>query len=108
LTQLAPGKKTKKLFGFKIVDEGGLFKSLDQCLLSGAMELSQYLEKNKLTQAEFARRLGVAPSYVSMLLAKTFWPGRGLMRAIIKETNGQVTPNDLIDVDVKTYRRKGK
>lgn len=73
-----------------------------------AMDLARYLEKSKLTQAAFARRIDVAPSYVSMLLNGTFWPGRRLMLRIVEETRGQVTPNDLIGVDLKTYRNKGK
>lgn len=59
-----------------------------------------------MARAEFARRIDVNPSYVSMLCAGTFWPGRRLMLRILEETEGKVTPNDLIGVDVSGFRVK--
>lgn len=68
------------------------------------MDLYRYLEKTKQSQAGFARLLGVAPSYVSMLLNGKVWPTRRFMLRVLAATQGQVTPNDLIGVDLKAYR----
>jgi transcriptional regulator with XRE-family HTH domain len=70
------------------------------------MKLSAYLQKKKISQNEFARRLGVRPSYVSMLMTASFWPGRKHTLRILEETDGHVTPNDMLGVDVAEFRRQ--
>jgi transcriptional regulator with XRE-family HTH domain len=70
------------------------------------MKLAAYLEKKKMARAEFARRLAVPPSYVTMLCYDRFWPGRKTMLRILEETEGKVTPNDLLGVDVASFRGK--
>jgi hypothetical protein len=49
-----------------------------------------------MTKGQFAKRVGIAPSYVSMLLADGApWPGREIVRRIAEVTGGAVTPNDM-------------
>lgn len=45
---------------------------------------------------EFAARIGVTPQMISAYCADRMWPGRERMEAIVRETNGDVTPNDFI------------
>ena len=72
------------------------------------MKLSAYLQKKKISQNEFARRLAVRPSYDSMLMSESFWPGRKHMIRILEETEGRVTPNDMLGIDVATFRKAKK
>ena len=49
-----------------------------------------------MTKIEFAKQIGVSPSFVSMLLADGApWPSREVVRRIGVVTRGAVTPNDL-------------
>jgi hypothetical protein len=49
-----------------------------------------------MSKAQFARQIGCAPSYVSMLLADNApWPNRDMARRIAIVSRGAVTPNDL-------------
>jgi len=51
--------------------------------------------KNK---ADFALRIGVTPQMISAYCADRMWPGRDRMEAIARETAGEVTANDFIDM----------
>jgi len=49
-----------------------------------------------MTKIEFAKRIGVSASLVSMLIADNApWPSREVVRRIGVVTRGAVTPNDL-------------
>lgn len=72
------------------------------------MHLEEYLKRRHLTRSEFARRIGVTPSYVTMLCSADFWPGKRLMLEILRETQGRVTPNDLLGVDVKQFKQESR
>ena len=53
-------------------------------------------EPPPMTKIEFAKRIGVTPSFVSMLCADGApWPNREIVRRIGVVTRGAVTPNDL-------------
>jgi 3,4-dihydroxy 2-butanone 4-phosphate synthase/GTP cyclohydrolase II len=60
------------------------------------MLLQTWLDRQNLTQTEFARRLAVSPASVSDLCSGKQWPRRHLARAIERETDGQVTANDFV------------
>ena len=62
------------------------------------MNIRQYLNVHKMTQADFASLIKVTPAYVSMLLRKEnpYWPGREVMQNIVDVTNGEVTADDLL------------
>jgi hypothetical protein len=60
--------------------------------------LRNWLEQDPapMTKIAFARKIGVSPAYVSMLVADDApWPGREIVRRIGVVTRGAVTPNDL-------------
>ena len=49
-----------------------------------------------MTKVEFAKKLGVTPSYVSQLCQLDYpWVARDKALLIADITNGEVTPNDL-------------
>ena len=58
------------------------------------MKLARYLVLMKLTQAEFAARVGVSRSTVSLWINRRTIPYRAKMAAIERATRGAVTPAD--------------
>jgi DNA-binding transcriptional regulator YdaS (Cro superfamily) len=82
-----------------------LLNATETGLCSVAMILETYLQKKKLNYSEFARLIDVPPSYVSMLCKASFWPGRQIMLRILRATEGKVTPNDLLGVDVASFKK---
>ena len=68
------------------------------------MDLDTYLTKKKISRSEMSRRLEVPPSYVTMLCDFKFWPSRKIMLRILQETEGKVTPNDLLGTDIKSFK----
>ncbi len=54
----------------------------------------------RVTQAEFARRIGAAAPLITAYIDGSVWPGRDKMEAIIRETGGAVTANDFLSNDV--------
>jgi transcriptional regulator with XRE-family HTH domain len=60
------------------------------------MKLARWIEKQKITRAEFARRLGTFPSYISQATAPGFWPGRKMMQKIYQLTDKKVGPMDFL------------
>ena len=51
--------------------------------------------KNK---ADFASRINVTPQMISAYCAGRMWPGKERMEAIARETGGDVTANDFINM----------
>jgi hypothetical protein len=69
------------------------------------MKLSQWLDipnpdGSRKRRDEFAKSIGVTPQMISAYCADpiTIWPSRDTMKAIMKETSGDVTANDFIDM----------
>lgn len=60
------------------------------------MKLSDWLKMNGVKRYVFARRIGVQPSMVTAYCENGAWPKPSLLEAIVRETNGQVTPNDFL------------
>ena len=58
------------------------------------MKLRDYLDMRAITQAEFAGRIGISNAEISRILAGLRHPNPNTMRAIMRETDGAVTPND--------------
>lgn len=54
--------------------------------------------RRRMTQAEFARRIGASVTLITAYLDGSVWPGGDKMDAIERETEGAVTPNDFLDV----------
>jgi len=65
------------------------------------MQLSSYLEREQITYTEFARRIGAAHAKTVQRYAKRHQrPNAAMMRAIVRETQGVVSPNDFFDLPV--------
>lgn len=65
------------------------------------MKLSEWLDLpnpdgSRKRRDEFAARIGVTPQMISAYCADRMWPGRDRMEAIVRETAGDVTPNDFL------------
>jgi DNA-binding transcriptional regulator YdaS (Cro superfamily) len=48
---------------------------------------------------DFADRIGVTPQMISAYCSGRTWPTRDRVLAIIRETHGDVTANDFIDME---------
>lgn len=67
------------------------------------MKLSEWLDTpnpdgSRKRRDEFARKIGVTPQMISAYCAETL-PGKTIIREIVRETGGAVTPNDFLDVN---------
>jgi 3,4-dihydroxy 2-butanone 4-phosphate synthase/GTP cyclohydrolase II len=61
------------------------------------MKLAEWLRKSGVSRIEFSRRLGLTPGAVSQLCNHDgVWMSRETARAIARETQGAVTPNDFL------------
>jgi transcriptional regulator with XRE-family HTH domain len=61
------------------------------------MRLSAYLELARLTDAEFAAKVGCDRSTITRIRNGTTKPTPTLMQEIARETKGAVLPNDYFD-----------
>lgn len=52
---------------------------------------------SRKSKADFAARIDVTPQMISAYCSDT-WPGKKRMEAIVRETNGEVTANDFIEM----------
>lgn len=66
--------------------------------------LADYLHEQSISTEEFARRLKVDPISVGRYLRGERRPNWTVMRRIVKETGGVVTPNDFMEVKKKGPR----
>jgi transcriptional regulator with XRE-family HTH domain len=62
------------------------------------MKLATYLEENELTDAAFARVIGVERQAVGRYKTGERFPERLILVKIYKATNGAVTANDFADL----------
>ena len=61
------------------------------------MKLGEWLKRNSLTRADFARRIGVSPGAVTLICREHgAWISRETAERIVAETGGAVTPNDFL------------
>jgi 3,4-dihydroxy 2-butanone 4-phosphate synthase / GTP cyclohydrolase II len=61
------------------------------------MKLDQWLKRNGVTRADFARRIGVSSGAVTLICREDGgWLSRETAERIIAETGGAVTPNDFL------------
>jgi len=61
------------------------------------MRLEDYLKQHKLTQREFARRIGRSRSYVSMMMRGRKVPSLRTTNLIEEETGGVVSAFSMLD-----------
>jgi DNA-binding transcriptional regulator YdaS (Cro superfamily) len=50
---------------------------------------------------EFAAAIGVTPQIISAYCNDRMWPGRERMEAIVRETAGEVTANDFLEISAE-------
>jgi 3,4-dihydroxy 2-butanone 4-phosphate synthase/GTP cyclohydrolase II len=61
------------------------------------MKLGEWLRRNGVTRADFARRIGVSPGAVTLICREHgSWLSRETAERIVAETQGAVTPNDFL------------
>lgn len=60
------------------------------------MTLIDFLTDRAITMVDFAKTVGTTPATISRVVDGLVVPRRELMRRIHTETDGNVTPNDLI------------
>lgn len=70
-------------------------------ILHVTMTLDEFLDKQGLSGAQFAERIGVDPATIYRIRTGRTFPHRRTMRAIIRETSGEVTANDLVGLQTK-------
>ena len=63
------------------------------------MQLSAWLEQQKINRSEFARRVGVSPAAVTGWCDGSFWISKDKAQKIFDETEGAVTPNDFLGTE---------
>ena len=62
------------------------------------MKLGDWLKRNGVTRADFARRIGVSPGAVTLICREHgSWLSRETAERIVAETFGAVTPNDFLE-----------
>ncbi len=62
------------------------------------MRLIDYLTTHSIPANDFAERVGTTAATISRIANGQVMPRKELMAAILQETEGQVTPNDLFGV----------
>lgn len=60
------------------------------------MQLDDWLKAENLTEAAFAERIGVRQATVNRYRKGERYPDRRVMRRIMRETAGKVTPEDFL------------
>jgi 3,4-dihydroxy 2-butanone 4-phosphate synthase/GTP cyclohydrolase II len=62
------------------------------------MKLDDWLKRNDISRADFARRTGLSKGSISQICNQnTAWVSRDTAQLILRETGGAVTPNDFLE-----------
>ena len=65
------------------------------------MKLGDWLKRNNVSRAEFARRTGLSKGAISQFCNQgEAWVSRETAQQILRETSGAVTPNDFLQIGV--------
>ncbi len=65
------------------------------------MKLGDWLKRNNVSRAEFARRTGLSKGAITQFCNQGgAWVSRETAQQILRETGGAVTPNDFLEIDV--------
>lgn len=67
------------------------------------MKLDRWLKVNDISQADFARAIGMDPASVSRVVTGRQWPSAEMMIQIVERTEGKVTANDVFAVVAKNH-----
>ena len=60
------------------------------------MNIREYLFKKRITQVDFAKRLGISRGHLGQILHGTKYPSRYLEKKIEEETGGKVMAVELL------------
>ena len=71
---------------------------ITNCYVARSMDLQTYLKSKKLTQAKFAKEIGVSPVAVLYWCSGERQPGGANMAKITKATDALVTARDIQSV----------
>lgn len=63
------------------------------------MKLADWLKQTKTRRNAFAVRIGVTASMITEYCEGRMWPGRDKMESIVRETDGEVTANDFLQIE---------
>jgi len=63
------------------------------------MRLSDWLKREEMSGAEFARRTGLSEGMVSLLCRDATWLSQKTAQTIRDATGGDVTPNDFLPIE---------
>lgn len=72
------------------------------------MKLKKYLRKHKIIYRSFAQELGIAEQSLKTIMAGIRRPGLDLCLKIQKLTNGEITPQQLVEDFEKASQEKLK
>lgn len=72
------------------------------------MKLETYLKTNGLTDEAFASLVDLSQSQISRIKRDKSWPTRDVMERIAKVTNGAVTANDFIEIELLPKRKSAR
>lgn len=64
--------------------------------MRASVNLREYLFKKRITQVDFAERLGISRGHLGQILHGTKHPSRKLAKKIEEETEGKVTAVELL------------
>lgn len=64
--------------------------------MRGDVNFREYLFKKRITQVDFAKRLGISRGHLGQILYGTKHPSRKLAKKIEEETEGKVTAVELL------------
>lgn len=53
---------------------------------------------SRKSKSDFAERIDVTPQMISAYCAGRMWPSKERMEAIVRETRGEVTANDFLNM----------
>lgn len=72
-------------------------------------KLQEYLDREGISYAEFARRAGTRHARTIERIAKgQQMPGNQMFRGILAASNNEVTPNDFHDIPPNTRRKRSR
>jgi 3,4-dihydroxy 2-butanone 4-phosphate synthase/GTP cyclohydrolase II len=60
------------------------------------MQLSAWLDREKIKRIDFAKRIGVTPQAITGYCDGEFEPRKEIKKRIFEETGGEVTPTDFM------------
>ena len=60
------------------------------------MDLREYLFRKRITQVDFAKKIGISRGHLGQIIAGTKHPSRKLAKKIEEETNRKVTALEML------------